>query len=138
MKEVFYFFALALALACSLPALAGDLGSDADKALKETQDMLMDPSLRREATRGNADAAKVEAQVQGLGLGAEGQKEVFGISADILGSMVQETGGDPALMQQRMNEALANPESFFNGLSADQQKRIREVSGELDPKKQAP
>ena len=111
---------------------AEGLSEEDQKALRQTQELLQDPVLRQKYLKENADAAKTDQNVRSLGGNKENTEEIYAISADIAATLVHETGGDPAKMQQLLQEALKTPEAFAGRLSPAQINRIKKVSEKID------
>ncbi len=118
------------------PAMAWDtkkkVAQDDVDALQKTQELLKDAKAREAYAKEHPEAQNALDQVKKLG-GTEGNSdEMFSISAEIMQSIVAESGGDVEKMQAMIAQATKNPEAFFNQLSADQKAKIRKVAGEIE------
>jgi flagellum-specific peptidoglycan hydrolase FlgJ len=100
------------------------------EALDKTVELMNDRSQREKAAKENTSAAAAHAEVQKLG-GAQTQDAVYGVGAEIMKSLVQQTGGDPVKMQELMAKAQRDPEGFAKSLSPDQQAKIRSIASEV-------
>jgi hypothetical protein len=134
------FLLLSSALAAALSAtsaLAGDassLSSVDQAALAQTQALLQSSSLLKDYDKGNS-APAVEA-IQKLTKGdAKTQAEIQSLSAEIFASLVQETQGDPAKLEELLLQAQKDPLKFEAGLTAAQKAQLHSIAGEIDSKK---
>ncbi len=119
------------------PAFA--LDANDEQALAETQRLLGDQKALEAFAKENPDAKKALDQAA-LTTGGDKKKqsEMNAISADVFKDMVKSSNGDSAAMQEKLQQALKDPNAFLQQLSPEQQKRIRELASELEkqqPKK---
>src|SRR4051812_45740097 len=107
---------LALVLSASL-ALAGDLDDASNDALVSTQKLLTDPALRAKAVKENSGAAQAHQQADLAAGGGANTEALYGLSSEIFEDMVKQTGGDPLKLQELIQKAMKDPESFGKNLS---------------------
>jgi len=129
-------FALALSLSCLAPGVSHALDQYDDEALQETQKLLKSPGERQKFINGNADAQKADAEARKLGGSAENVEGMYAITGDVLQAWVQEDS-DPAALQLKLQQALQDPEKFFNQLSPAQKAKIKKMSKDIDGRKTA-
>jgi len=104
-----------------------------EDALKDTQGLLNDQKRLEELGKTDAEAGKALNQVKMLTQSdPKKQAELNAISSSIFANMVKSNNGDTITMQDQLQKALADPKAFMNGLSPEQQKRIRDLASEID------
>ena len=54
------------------------------------------------------------------------------IASSVFTDMVHQNNGDTVTMHDQLQKALSDPKAFMNGLSPEQQKRIRNLAAEID------
>lgn len=115
----------------SLPALAtddGNVDAASQEALVKTQAMLRDPDARAKAVNESPQAAFVDHHAQSLGGNAENTNAMYDLSADVLGSLVQQTGGDAAKMKELLDQAKNDPKGFAEKLTPEQSAKLQDIS----------
>jgi len=125
-----------LASVICAPAFALDQADE--DALRDTQKLLGDQTRMKEFGRTDAEAGKALNQVKQLtGNDPAKQAEINGIASSVFADMVKSNNGDTVSMHDQLQKALADPKAFMNGLSPEQQKRIRDLASEIDKKNAA-
>src|SRR5260370_37627600 len=110
---------LGLARLCAAPPLAAQtLDPASQEALAVTLRMLRDPALRGPAISGNAQAAGIDRQVQGM-VGGSPQlaQEFYELAAQIFGDLAQGAGRGVAKLNEALERATADPAAFAALLS---------------------
>jgi hypothetical protein len=108
---------------------AGDPASD--EALLKTQALLNDPKALKALQEVDEKAKKVDQSIDKMTKGDAAKKaEIYSISADVLQSIIAETGGDEKKLEALLLKAQSDPEGFYNSLSPAQKARIKAASGE--------
>ncbi|MGZ3700694.1 MAG: hypothetical protein ACXWSD_02865 [Bdellovibrionota bacterium] len=135
MRKIFFLGAAILAFSNGAYALDKD---DAD-ALADTQKLLHDQDALNAAAKDNKDATGALDQVNQMTAGNTKQKaEVNDISSTVFSDMVKNTNGDPAAMQEKLQQALKDPGAFLKSLPPEQQARIRGLASEMDKQNAQP
>lgn len=104
-----------------------------EQALQQTQDLLVNPAERQKALNADPAAKANDAKVQQL-LGADSQK-AYELSAQLMSTIVAQTGGDPQKMQQLMLELQSNPHALEKLLTPTQRDQIRKMASDLEARK---
>ena len=99
-------------------------GPTSDDPLAQTQALLKDQNQRQKVIQADDN-------VKNLGLSSASQEELYGLSGDILETMVQNTGGDPEKLNAKVEQYMRDPSSLKKDLSPEQAKKIHELSEEL-------
>jgi chromosome condensin MukBEF ATPase and DNA-binding subunit MukB len=128
-KFVAWPIALAFAFAILAPFNSG--ASERDEALRKTQELLRDKTKRTEALEQDSKAKSLNEGVEKR-LGSQ-TEQAYELAAQILPVIVERTGGDPAKMQALMESYQKNPKSFFDQLTPEQRKRIKDMAERLPP-----
>lgn len=103
------------------------------QALQQTQDLLVNPAERQKAINADPKAKANDAKVQQL-LGADSHK-AYELSAQLMSTIVAQTGGDPQKMQQLMLELQSNPHALEKLLTPAQRDQIRKMASDLEARK---
>lgn len=120
----------------STSAAFADLDEADAKALEQTKAMLQDQKKIEAFAATNKDAAQAHQNVKTLlGNNPADTADLYKMSADIFDKMAKDAGGDPAVMQQMLQEALKNPAAFANQLSPEQKAKISELAGKVEARK---
>jgi len=93
-----------------------DLDADQRHGLKQTKDMLNNPSERQKAIAKDPKAKDMDDKVSALAGTSQNKDEIYGIAAQLMEKIAQETNGDPEKMQLLMLEAQKNPEAFYRSI----------------------
>ena len=115
----------------ALPAFAE---SNTKDALEQTQQLLIDPANRDEVIRGNADAKNTDKALNDLVGNRVEQQRVYELAADILGSIVTKSEGDPQKMDKLLEDAKKNPEAFANTFTPEQKKTLSDIAAKTPGK----
>jgi len=109
------------------------LDSDDQKGLDSTINLLKSQKDRQKAVEANPSAKDVDNKVSALAGSNQNKEEIYGVSANVFERIVKEANGDPAKMQQMMNEASQNPEAFYNKYFGDGDKaKVREIANQVN------
>lgn len=125
-----------LVLVTATAAWGDSLGNAEEKALAETQRILTNPTERSKAI--GKDEAALNADHNLKSLAGEQTEEMYGLAADVLGSLAQETGGNPDKMDEILQKAMSDPASFAARFSPEQMKKLRGLAEKLEAKKGIP
>lgn len=121
-----------MALLFSLSAMALD-GAD-QEATTKTQELLKSKDARQKTIEKSEDAKKANAHLQGLTGGDEKlSQEIYELSAEIMPTLVEKSGGD----SKKMLELMKNPEAFANSWTPEQKEKLKRLAEKLQsaPKK---
>jgi hypothetical protein len=128
-------FKILVFLACSLSfasfARADDLDAASIEALAKTQQLMQTPDLRDKEIKTNPNAAIVDAQVSSLTGNGANKESLYRLSSGIFEDMVKSTHGDAAEMQSLILKAKDDPQGFYDSLSEENKKAIRDLSGKV-------
>lgn len=107
------------------------LDNASKEALDKTSTTLRDPKERAKAVNENDKTKAADKQLQRVTGNPANTQKAYEISADIMETMVQQTGGDASKMQQMLEQAQKDPEGFYNKLTPEQRKQIQELAGKI-------
>lgn len=131
--------ALSLSLLILSPvpfAFGGEqLDNSSEEALIKTKTLLRSRQKRNNYINENPKAREADNTARAVSDNPAHVDEIYDISADVMDSIVRETGGDVMKMQELMREAAANPKAFHHRLSASQKARIRKLAAEVEAEK---
>ncbi len=103
------------------------------QGLEDTKTLLKDKKQRDDFIKTEKKAQEVDAKVDALAGTSKNKEEIYGISAEVMEKLTVETGGDPAKMQKILDEAMRNPEAFYNKYFDDKAKaRVRGVATDIE------
>jgi len=57
--------------------------------------------------------------------------QIYNSASDILKPLSEQANFDSAAMQQMILKAAQDPEAFFNSLPEEEQKKIRDIAGQM-------
>jgi hypothetical protein len=111
------------------PAIYADLDGNQQKALRDTQDLLKNPTERQKAINKDPRAKDVDSKAEALAGSQENKENMYGLAAQLMEKIATETNGDPEKMQQLMLEAQQNPQAFYNKyFDANQRDKVRDIA----------
>ena len=116
------------------PAQAQSLDPASQDALDKTLRILLDPAARSDEVSRSSQGAAVDQQVRALGGSEALTQEVYALAGQVLGELVQSTGGDTQKMLQALDRAKTDPAGFAALLSPATQQRLRELAVKLSDK----
>ena len=122
----------ALLLSLIPAAHADETGTTDEAALAKTQQLLKDPAKRAAATRGDPAASAADAQVRGLAKSEADTQAIYDLSAEVLATLVELTGGDPAKMAALLEEAKAHPEKLAEKFTPQQRAKLEQIARQLE------
>lgn len=115
-----------------LNPLYAQLDQHQRKGLDDTKTLLKDQRQRDEFIKTDKKAQEVDAKVDALAGSSKNKEEIYGISADVMEKLTVETNGDPEKMQKILNEAMKNPQAFYNKYFDEKSKaRVRGVANDI-------
>lgn len=128
---------LLLLLICVLSSSArADLDSSQKEGLKKTQDLLTNSKERDKALANDPKAKDIDAKAGALAGSSANKEEMYSISSELIEKIVKQTDGDPAKMQQLLNEAQKDPKAFYEKYFDDGQKsRVRNLATKIEGNK---
>lgn len=108
--------------------------SEVDDAIKNVQSDLKDSRIR-ESTAHDSDANKeLLKKIKEMAGSAQNEQDLFELSSDVLGNM---QGKSIEEITALLEKASKDPESFAQGLSPQQQKKIKELASRLPSSKKS-
>lgn len=103
------------------------------EALRNTQQLLRNPSEREKAIANDPKAVEADSKAKQL-LGPNTEK-AYELSAQLMQTIVAETNGDPQKMQQLMQELQSNPHALEKYLTPAQRDMIRQMASDVEKSK---
>lgn len=127
--NLIYLFTLTSLLILVSPSrsTAEELDQASQNALRETQNLLKDP-VKREAALSHDEATKTAVSNLSQTVGEQNVNGAYNLSADIFATIVKDSNGDPAKMNEILERAQRDPSSFLKSLSPEQQAKIKEMA----------
>jgi len=117
----------------TLSAGAEDLDPVSIEALKQTQALLRDSVQRQQAIDSNSKAKAVDKKVSKFAGSEENRQEIYNLSAEVMGRLVQESKGDADIMKKILDDAATDPEGFGNRfLTEEQKQKVKELSKKIE------
>lgn len=105
-----------------------------EEALKNTQDLLKNPTERQKALNTPAARQSVEQLKNLTGGDAQIEQEIWELSADLMPILLEESKGDPQKMTKLLQEMKANPLSFADKFSGAQKEKLRKIAEKIASK----
>lgn len=119
----------------ALPLAASALDQNDEMALKNVEALLANPSqlnaLGKEDPRARQAMDKAREITQN---DPKKMAEINSISSAAFADLVKKHNGDSAAIMEELQRAMQDPKAFMNGLSPEQQSRIRALGAEIDQK----
>ncbi len=120
----------------TLPTFAEE---DLDAALKDVQDLMRSEAKRNDVIKASPKAQQADDfALQAVGGNQALKNDVYDVSADIMATVKQQSGGDAAKMNELLQKALQNPAAFLKSLPAEQQAKIRDIAAKTEKQKSSP
>ena len=107
------------------------LDNASQAALTQTQQLMNSPEERQKYINDHPNAQKVDQNVSRLTGTPENQQAIYKLASQILATQASQANGDITQMKLNNAEAEKNPEAFFNSLSPEQQKAIRDLASQI-------
>lgn len=111
-----------------------ELKSDDADSLQKTQNLLKDKAAREAFIKENPEAQQHVNQMNSLGMSANQQNEIYGVSSEIFAQLIKENNGDSVAVSKMLLEAQKNPEAFYKSLSPESQAKIKAMGFQLEEK----
>lgn len=117
----------------TLPTFAEE---DLDAALKDVQDLLRTESKRNEVIKVSPKAQQADDfALQAVGGNQALKNDIYDVSADVMATVKELSGGDAAKMNELLQKALQNPAAFLKSLPPEQQAKIRDIAAKTEKQK---
>ncbi len=117
----------------TLPTFAEE---DLDAALKDVQDLLRTESKRNEVIKVSPKAQQADDfALQAVGGNQALKNDIYDVSADVMATVKELSGGDAAKMNELLQKALQNPTAFLKSLPPEQQAKIRDIAAKTEKQK---
>jgi hypothetical protein len=133
MKFAVIFFFSASSNAQTLPA--PPQSQENQGALKQTQQVLANPELRKTALdTEKARTADRNAEITSLG-NQDIKNSIYSVSSDLLPWLAEIGGGNPEEMQKLLLDAQTNPQAlqqFYQRMPAAQKEQIKAISQQIE------
>ncbi len=123
-----------VSMVLAAPALAEQSGSKLDgaskQALDETQKMMTNPALRQKELDADPRAKAVDAQARAV-VGEENAGAVYELASELMGTLAEEAGGDPAKLLQLIDDLQKHPEKMAGKLTPEQMAKLKGIAGRV-------
>lgn len=117
----------------TLPTFAEE---DLDAALKDVQDLMRSEAKRNDVLKANPKAQQADDfALQAVGGNQALKNDVYDVSADVMATVKELSGGDAAKMNELLQKALQNPAAFLKSLPEAQQAKIRDIAAKTEKQK---
>ena len=133
MKSFPFVAALGLFVAGAAAQAAGPsqehaLDPASQKALAETQALLLDPAQRAKIGKESNEAESVQRQVRAMAGSDQDAEAIYGLASEVFADMARKSGGDPLKMMEMIEGAKANPAAFGADFTPAQREKLKELS----------
>jgi hypothetical protein len=125
MKPIHSALLILSVILASAPALALDDASST--ALLQTQQMLTNPSQRQKALDENPRAKAMDAAAR-QAVGDQNTADIYELASDLMATLAEESGGDPAKMMELLQKAQKDPQSLESKFTPAQRAKIKAIS----------
>jgi hypothetical protein len=130
--------AIVSTLVLGQPALADDdLEAAQREALRGSQAALTDPAQRAEAAK-DPEAARAMRMLEGLAGNPQASQKMYELAAELMGTLVRETNGDPDKMLLLLENGRTNPAAFGGRLTPEQRKTLSDLARAIEAAKKNP
>jgi len=107
------------------------------EALLKTQALLNNKIKREQSIKNNPRGQSADQRVKSLSADPDITEEIYKLTADVFGTLVKETQGDPKKMTDLLNKAEKSPEEFSKLFTPEQIEKIRELGKKIEKSKPA-
>lgn len=119
---------LALLLLAANPVLAQGLDQASAEALAQALRLLQEPALRNPAIANDPEARAIDQQIRSMAGSEQLVQEFYGLAAEIMTELTQNSGGDVKKMSEALERGKADPAALAAMLSPRTLERLRELS----------
>ncbi len=119
---------LTLGVLAPAHAQQGDPGS---AALADMLKALTTPTAKGAPPLGGAGSSELDQQVRALTGSPQLTQEVYNLAGQILGELMQSSGGDMNKLFDTLERAKTDPSGFVDALSPETRDRLRELSEKI-------
>jgi hypothetical protein len=124
---IFKHIILTLITLTFLSSAHADLDSASQEALEKTNELLLNPSKRKEAIKDDQNAIKADTYTESIG--GEQKEEIYKLTSKVFEKLIKKYNGDATKIQEILTKAMTNPESFANSeFSPEDLKILRELA----------
>jgi hypothetical protein len=116
-------------------ARAGQLDPSNQDAVNQTKQVMTDPEKLKAATANDPQAKQADENAERLMGNKTDTADLYKLSADIFGNVASDANGDPAKMQESLNQALKNPAGFADSLTPDQAAKLHQLTNKVESRK---
>jgi len=116
------------------PAAAAADESDPanDAALAKTQALLRDPAQREAAAKHDPAAREADAKARATGNSEADTQALYELSADVLATLTELSGGDAEKMMKILEEAKSHPEKFAESFTPAQREKLAQLARQIE------
>lgn len=130
---------LILSLIISFAFAESNLSPADQQALQQTKQLLQNPKLRQRAMQENESTKKAGDYVNKITGGNQKlNNDIYSLSADIMQTITENSGGDVKKMQQLMESLQRNPAALKGILTPEQMQKLKSISSEIGPVNSSP
>ena len=117
-------------------SFADDLDEFSNQALVETQHILVDQNSRQNAIAQSAAAHQADSQVRSIAGTPQNAQEMYKISSDVFGEIVKKSQGNPAQVEETVDDLKSNPQNLYQNISESSRLKIKELSEKISNERQ--
>lgn len=108
-------------------------GEDYSAALKKTQELMKNQSLREQKLKDDKGYKQAMDKVNSLtGGDVKKNEQMMDLSSDVFGSLVNDQNGDIDAVKKLLDQGMRDPAGFLNNLPANQRERILKMADEIE------
>jgi hypothetical protein len=112
-------------------ARADDEGTTAE-ALARTQQLLTDSQMREALLQADPKAPSADENARAAARSDADLEAIYALSAELMSSLIDASGGDPDKMAKMLDEANSNPEKFAATLAPEQRKKLAAFAKQIE------
>lgn len=114
-----------------------EVSNNIDKeAIAKTKAALLNPQERNKIIEKSPEAQKANNDFKSFLGSAENLENAYKLVSEILEKLAAESGGDPAVMKKRLEEAAKNPAAFASSWTSAQQEQLKNIAAKTPAAKQ--
>lgn len=115
------------------PVLArADDDANTAEALAKAQRLLPDPQTRKATLQADPKVQAVDENARAVAKSDTDLEAIYELSAELMSSLIDASGGDPDKMAKMLDEANTNPEKFAQKLTPEQRKKLAALAKQLE------
>jgi hypothetical protein len=128
-----FFAPTSIVVHCSF---ADELDEFSNQALLETQHILVDQKSRQNAIAQSAASHQADSQVRSIAGNPQNVQQMYQISSDVFGDIVKKSQGNPAQVEETVDDLKSNPQNLYQNISENSRLKIKELSEKISNERQ--